>query len=405
MGKHVLVVGVPWSSSELAVAAVAAEACDARLTVADVPRVLNSVDAGARCERLPVRAMRADDIVAALDGRAFDAVVSITELTMELAAEVRTRLGLRGTSAATERAVFDKWVTRDTLVRAGLSRTGYWDVPMADLPAFVRETALPVIVKPRAFTGSTGVTLLNEPDQVDSALAPYDLPTLERLGRTSVLVEEYIPGQEVSAEGIVVDGTLTLLTLTDKVNTGAPTFYEVGHVMPSRHNDAMLDRVQQYLQKVSDALGIETSALHAELKILGDRVELVEIHSRLGGGNIVALLKQAYGIDAYRAYFAAVLNGQHPRRGRAEQVCGIGFFVGRTHSPMRWPSFDFPHPAAIVAVDYDARRQPKVVTYEGLRIEYWRAGHAVFASSDYTEVLENVTFVRNCVIEPTFVTS
>jgi hypothetical protein len=401
MTRQVLVVGVPWSIGELAVAAADAASLDAYLTVVDTQQALRGVGVDVPCGRRAVAELRPPDILGALDDVRFDAVVSITELTMELAAQVRERLGLPGTPAVVERAVTDKWLTRDTLVRAGLAQPRYWDVCLDDLPDFIQRANLPVIVKPRAFTGSTGVSLITEPSQVGAALRPYDRHILDQLGRDTVLVEEYIPGPEVSAEGLVVDGSLTLLGLTDKINTGEPVFYEIGHVMPSRHSGAWHSRVQRYLQQVVTALGIVTSPVHAELKLVGDRVELVELHSRFGGGNIVELLKQAYGINAYQAYLAAVLDGESARRGTAEQVWGVGFFVGRIGHPMRWSSFGFPFPHAVTAMDYDARRRPKVLSYEGLRIQYWRAGHVLFASPRHTEVFDNIDFIRATVANTT----
>jgi hypothetical protein len=49
----------------------------------------------------------------------------------------------------------------------------------------------------------------------------------------------------------------------------------------------------------------------------------------------------------------------------------------------------------VVAVDVDRRRQPALLSYEGVRLLYWRAGHALFMSSDYGQVHDNVAFVHS----------
>lgn len=36
-----------------------------------------------------------------------------------------------------------------------------------------------------------------------------------------------------------------------------------------------------------------------------------------------------------------------------------------------------------------------MVEHEGLRLQYWRAGHITFSSSSYTQVRDNVQFVRD----------
>jgi biotin carboxylase len=54
----------------------------------------------------------------------------------------------------------------------------------------------------------------------------FDIPEV-------ALAEEYVGGQEFSAEGIVVDGEYHLTRVTQKFTTSEPHFDEIGHLFPA----------------------------------------------------------------------------------------------------------------------------------------------------------------------------
>jgi predicted ATP-grasp superfamily ATP-dependent carboligase len=394
--KNLIIVGVPWSLHELAPAVRDADALGSRIQLVDTPEMLAQVERSLDIGKLPVARLALPEIVEALDGRGVDGVVSITEMTMGLAAQVREALGHHGTSSRSERQVSDKLLTRQVLAAHGLTRTGFWESSLDDLPCVVAAAGFPVVVKPRSLTGSTGVHLIESASDLSGLEALYIRGVAADHGRDRLLVETFIAGEEVSAEAVVVDGNLTLLAVTDKINTGPPHFYELGHIMPSRHSTEWWARIADYLQRVVEALDIVTSPIHAELKLAGAELELVEIHSRFGGDNIVRLLEHAFGLRAFETYFAGLLDGRVPESPSARQVCGTGFFTGRLGQAYRPASFGFPHPGAVVEIDFSARRQPKIDAYEGVKLTYWRLGHCLFAAHSYGDVFDNVSFVAEC---------
>lgn len=382
--KMIAIIGVPWNGHELDPAAHAAEALGHRLCVVDTPAQLATVPDSVPCDRLAVADMTVECLATALAAVAPRCVVSITQMKLPLAAEVREALGLAGTPSAVEHTVSDKLLTRETLSRSRLTAVEYRCTSVAGLTPLLHEIPLPVVVKPRTLAGSNGVRLLRSPADAADALSQY---TEQPDG---LLVESYLPGVEISAEALAVNGRIVVLSLTDKVNTGAPYFQEIGHIMPSRHTAERGAQVTDYLQCVVTALGIETAPIHAELKLTDDGVDLVEIHTRFGGGNIVRLLSESRGVDAFTVYFSALLDGRPPVVAPPEAVWGVGFFTARVGHDFKWRSFDLPHPDAVVRIDLDRRRRPKLHEFRGVRIRYWRAGHAIFRSPDHTVVLENV---------------
>ncbi|UFR06591.1 ATP-grasp domain-containing protein [Streptomyces sp. Go40/10] len=398
MSASILIVGLPWSQDELALAVRAARALGGRPVVADTERALGAIRPPEGCTWLPVEELSVSAVVAACGDMRPDHVVSITELTTVLAAQVREALGVPGTPARTEAAVTDKFRTRSLLRAAGLTAVDCLETSLRDLPGVLASADLPVVVKPVAFTGSHGVRHIAAPSDLAALMDSYDPEAAAGAGRDRLIVESVIPGDEISAEAVCVNGEVHLLALTDKFNTGVPHYYEVGHVMPSRHTARWDDRVRAYLQDVVSVLKIGTSALHAELKLHEGRVELVELHTRFGGGSIVHLLAEAYGIRAYDVWFAALLRGEAPDVPRAAGTAGVAFFGGWAGAPYRWHSYGFPHAGAVMELTLDARARPRVRQHEGIRLGYWRTGRAVFhadGADGYARVAENVAFVRD----------
>lgn len=387
------VVGVPWSVHELAPAVRDAAAASARILLVDTAEMLARRDLTLDLEVAAVETLDAQNAWTVLREAKPDCILSITEMTMECAARVRELAGQRGTPSETEHAVLDKPSTRAILAARGLTRVRWWETTTSEVVELIRGLPLPLVLKPRALTGSAGVRLVRTIEDIDGLEQQYDSTASLRSGRDRLVLEAFVSGDEISAEGLVVDGVVTLYTLTDKVNTGPPHFVETGHVMPSRRHAAWHERIGMYLQNCADALGIITSPIHAELKISGDVVELIELHTRFGGDNLVRLLEETFGVRPFQQYFEAMLDGRAPVASPSRQVCGIAFFTGWIGQPLARPSFAFPHPEAVLSIDYDRRRQPKLEAYEGVKLLYWRAGEVFFSSRHYEHVFENVTFV------------
>jgi biotin carboxylase len=84
------------------------------------------------------------------------------------------------------------------------------------------------IVKPRDAFGSEGVALVTAPSGDGRGAAECALAFSD-----AVIVEEFVTGDEYSAEGIVVGGEPHVLALTRKETTDPPYFVELGHVQPA----------------------------------------------------------------------------------------------------------------------------------------------------------------------------
>jgi ATP-grasp domain len=117
-----------------------------------------------------------------------------------------------------------------------------------------------------------------------------------------------MPGPELSVEGIVFDGKAHFYGVTESHHSGPPYFVGTGHDFFSAHERA--DEIYAYTQQVITAVGMWQSPFHIELKAPPDgALDVIEVHSRFGGGMIMELVRHGVGARAFADY-VQVLAGQ-----------------------------------------------------------------------------------------------
>ena len=76
------------------------------------------------------------------------------------------------------------------------------------------------------------------------------------------LVEEYVPGPEISAEGYVSNGVVTVVAITAKLLGPEPYFVETGHIVPADLDPRTREAVDSYVTEVCRGLGLTLGAFH-----------------------------------------------------------------------------------------------------------------------------------------------
>ena len=141
----------------------------------------------------------------------------------------------------------------------------------------------PVIVKPSDSSGSRGIHLANNREELASAIKQSCgfSPT------STAIIEEYIQGNEYSCECISYEGNHTFLAFTKKFTTGAPNYRENGHIQPDDIPEEFKDSIKSTIFKAITALGVTYGATHTEFKVDSEgNVGIIEIGARMGGGCI-----------------------------------------------------------------------------------------------------------------------
>ena len=199
------------------------------------------------------------------------------------------KLGLPGNSLECTKKSTNKYEMRKAFKEAGVATPGFEIVSSPKDIEKLNDMEYPLIVKPTDRSGSRAITKIYKKEELAEAISK----AIENSFEKKAIVEEYIEGNEFSAEGITYNGEHKFLTITRKATTGAPHFIETGHIEPAGLNKDMEEKIYNELTKALTALKITNSATHSEFKITpnGD-IRIIEIGARMGGDCIGSDLVQ-----------------------------------------------------------------------------------------------------------------
>ncbi|MCA9733115.1 MAG: ATP-grasp domain-containing protein [Leptospiraceae bacterium] len=147
----------------------------------------------------------------------------------------------------------------------------------------------PLILKPVDSFSSRGVYKINLFAEIDQ----YISETRSFASNGSVLIEEFVDGPEYSIETITYMGKTTVIQYTEKFITPFPNTVEMGHLQPANLTEEQKSEMNKVVINAINALGIDNSAAHAELKWTDDGPKMIEIGARLGGDFISSYLTLA----------------------------------------------------------------------------------------------------------------
>jgi biotin carboxylase len=162
----------------------------------------------------------------------------------------------------------------------------------------------PCVVKAPDRQGQKGLVLV--PDESVLAAA-FDLALGE--SRSSVvLVEELVPGREVTVNAFSVDGRFTPLTITDRVVAEPPAFgVALAHVWPSSLAPAEVGAAVEAARAAAEALGVREGPTYTQV-VVGERgAHVVELAARLGGGHDAELCQAALDVNLNALALSAAL--------------------------------------------------------------------------------------------------
>lgn len=228
-------------------------------------------------------------------------IVAGSEFHVEIVSDLAHKLGLPGLERTTALLVRNKARMRNALDENRVFSPRYREVTSRE-EAFkvAQELTFPVVVKPTDSSGSVHVTKAATPK---AAVHAYDEIAADRrydlgrqLGRSAV-IEEYVPGDEYSADGYVWQGTVTVLAVTRKLLGAEPAFVELGHVTPAPLPDTDIEMINKYVIEVTNAVALGNSVFHCELRLTDQGPVLMEIAARLAGDQIVRLVESATGVS------------------------------------------------------------------------------------------------------------
>lgn len=273
----------------------------------------------------------ADRIMASIGPVA--AVVAADTPMLILAAVIAGRMGLPHNSVDAVTAACDKAAQRCRWAAAQVAQPTFRVVPAAatedELRQAAAEVGRPCVVKATSLSASQGVLRADDPAAAVAAARRVGevLATAGRPGPEPLLVEEYVPGPELSIDGLLTAGALTVTAVFDKPWTPeGPTFEETLLITPSRLTEPVLHAAIHAAGQAARALGLTHGPIHAELRIdqRGGRARpvMLELAARCIGGLCSRALRFPGGTSLEELVLAHALGRPVPghRDGRPSGV-------------------------------------------------------------------------------------
>jgi biotin carboxylase len=234
-----------------------------------------------------------DAVLKAVEHRPVDAVMAVGDRPTVVAAYVSRLLGLPGHPPEAAAAARDKRLMRERLKAAGLLTPAFLTVPMGtDVMTILERVVFPVVVKPTVLSASRGVIRADDPlsfatafDRVRRLLASPEVREMRDPEADVVQVEEYVSGREYALEGVLDNGMLHTVAIFDKPDPlEGPFFEETIYVTPSRISDRTQQQIAEAVAAAAAALGLHHGPIHAECRVNGRGVFVLEVAARPIGG-------------------------------------------------------------------------------------------------------------------------
>jgi biotin carboxylase len=204
-----------------------------------------------------------------------NAVIAVDDVTSTIAVRASDQLGFRHNDPAAVHATGNKLLLREALSQADLASPKYRSLALDVDPASVAaEMDYPCVLKPLNLSASQGVIRANNQDEFVTAFERIK-SLVKDIGEkvpqkvsTEILIEDYIDGEEVALEGLMVDGKLTTLALFDKPDPlEGPYFEETIYITPSRKSAEIQASIKNMTEQSANAIGLKEGPIHAELRV------------------------------------------------------------------------------------------------------------------------------------------
>eukprot|EP00604_Paraphysomonas_vestita_P002484 CAMPEP_0174818284 /NCGR_PEP_ID=MMETSP1107-20130205/943_1 /TAXON_ID=36770 /ORGANISM="Paraphysomonas vestita, Strain GFlagA" /LENGTH=366 /DNA_ID=CAMNT_0016029931 /DNA_START=229 /DNA_END=1326 /DNA_ORIENTATION=+ len=192
-------------------------------------------------------------------------VIAGAETGVELADKLSSHFGLRTNGTSQSEARRNKYVMGETIRAAGIRAVKQLQAQTwGEISTFLNEwqpDPYRVIVKPMDSAGSDDVTLCRSEDEVKRAFG-HILGKVNGLGlvNNSVLVQEYLEGQEYVIDMVSRDGEHKLVAIWEydrRVSNGASFVCFGQRLMIMSDNPEIYYQLYEYQKKVLTALGIK----------------------------------------------------------------------------------------------------------------------------------------------------
>ena len=217
-----------------------------------------------------------------VNSKRYSAIVALTEKMVPIGGRLREHLGISGMWATQSATCHFKDKMKKLACLGGIrTNESILISRKTSMEKVVRSWGWPLVVKERGLSGSRGLTICRDSQQ------------LEKAWKEGKLVESFISGREMSIESFVMDGEVRFVNFT-----AYHRLLEM-NLVPALFDSETCEQLAQFNHQVLDVFGINSGVTHLEVYLTREGIVFGELAVRPPGGYIFRLIKEAYGFDPW----------------------------------------------------------------------------------------------------------
>ena len=204
-------------------------------------------------------------------------------------------LNLLGPSELATINASNKSIMKACFKKYGVRTAEYKQISsLKEAEEFAKDFSFPVVLKVVDASGSRGVAIINNKDELHEQYPKVFSETK----KDYLIIEEFVKGEEFGAQSFVRNGQLTFVMPHGDIVFHSDTEVPVGHYAPYERED-IIDDVRNQLELCVKALGIDNTAINADFILKEGKVYVLEIGARAGATCLPELVSNYYGLDYY----------------------------------------------------------------------------------------------------------
>jgi biotin carboxylase len=248
----------------------------------------------------------ADVLSLARDRKAALVIAACVDRANVTAAHVAEQLGLPAPYGfAMADLVANKLRMKERLVSLGIP-TAAFRVLRSPSESEQLAISFPVVAKPIDTGGSKGVRKASDPGELKLAVEEAFKATRS----AEILIEEFLEGEEVSADCLVQGGELHILVLRKRYvqrGVGGAVLSAYASVSPAAISPAAQEKIRWVTREITRGFELHTTPLLVQFMVHDDDVRVIEFAPRVGGGLNYRFVLLKTGVDIIDATVNAYL--------------------------------------------------------------------------------------------------
>ncbi|MCP3762291.1 ATP-grasp domain-containing protein [Domibacillus sp. A3M-37] len=172
---------------------------------------------------------------------------------------------------------------------------------------FPDHLTYPVMVKCPKSTGSKDVIFAEEEEELKRSIVKLK----DKYPEETLIVEEYIDGEQYLVEVIVFKGQIMIAAIIEQEITKGKRFIVTGYGVLANVAPEIEESIQEIIHSIVTSLNIQNGAFHLELRRTDTGWKLIEINPRISGGAMNKMIQAAFGYSLVEETLK-ILTGETP---------------------------------------------------------------------------------------------